>query len=107
MSDQRARVSADPAVQFGRPCIDGTRIPAENIAELVAAGETVEGVCEDFNLTRAQVLVACWYYTRHGVGDGFGLRTKLRAAWGPWLADTHRQFAAREHDAIPNPPSGV
>lgn len=81
----RPHVSVDPAVQFGHPCIAGTGAPVDVIAERVYAGEPVTAVADDYDVTRADVLVACWYVARHGTGDGLGLRTKLRAAWQPWL----------------------
>lgn len=79
-------VQVDPAVQFGRPCIAGTRICVDVVAEQVYAGDPVDAVADDFDVSRADVLVACWYVARHGTGDGLGLRTKLRRAWQDWLA---------------------
>ena len=29
------RIVVDPAIHFGKPCVQGTRIPVENILELV------------------------------------------------------------------------
>ena len=100
---QRPFISADPAVQFGQPCLNGTRIPARNLAEMVAAGDSVEDTAWAYNTTRAEVLVCCWYIARHDEGDGHGLRTKLRRAWRPWAEQWHQQLARGEWDDVPDP----
>lgn len=33
--DYRKRIVIDPKIHFGKPCIAGTRIPIENILELI------------------------------------------------------------------------
>jgi uncharacterized protein (DUF433 family) len=52
-------VLLDPAVQAGAPCIEGTRIATELVAELVDAGEDVADVADDYgvapDLVRAAV----------------------------------------------------
>ena len=32
------RISVNPQIQFGKPCIAGTRIPVQNVLELVREG---------------------------------------------------------------------
>ncbi len=32
------RIVVDPAIHFGKPCVAGTRIPVENVLELVREG---------------------------------------------------------------------
>ena len=39
-----ARITADPSVMIGKPCIKGTRITVELILEKLAAGETEEQI---------------------------------------------------------------
>jgi len=34
----RERIVIDPEVHFGKPCIAGTRIPVENVLELIQEG---------------------------------------------------------------------
>ncbi|MGH9440938.1 MAG: DUF433 domain-containing protein [Thermoanaerobaculia bacterium] len=48
-------VAVSPAIAFGRPVIDGTRITTAEIAGRVNAGESVETVAEDLDLAPAQV----------------------------------------------------
>jgi uncharacterized protein (DUF433 family) len=38
------RIAVDPQVCSGKPCIKGTRIPVHIILDLLAAGETTEGI---------------------------------------------------------------
>ena len=48
------RIVVDPAVHFGKPCVAGTRIPVENVLELVQEGvpfaEIVEGYYPDLSI---------------------------------------------------------
>lgn len=54
-------ITVDPNVQFGKPVIAGTRVPVEVIVGHMAAGDTVEQVLDQYNLTREQVLAALKY----------------------------------------------
>jgi len=38
------RITSCPRICSGKPCIKGTRIPAHTILDLLAAGESYEGV---------------------------------------------------------------
>jgi uncharacterized protein (DUF433 family) len=60
----RPYVVVDPAVRFGRPQIRG--VCTESTAELVAAGETVTAVADEFAMTRHEVLLACWHEATYG-----------------------------------------
>ena len=56
-------VLLEPQVQFGAPCIKGTRIPTRTIAGMIEAGDTVEWVAEAFQLTQSEVKAARdWEY---------------------------------------------
>jgi uncharacterized protein (DUF433 family) len=54
-------ISMDPDVRFGKPCVSGTRIDVATILGLVAVGETVERVAEQYELSVAQVRTALSY----------------------------------------------
>lgn len=41
------RISIDPNICFGKPCIKGTRIPVYMILELIEAGYTIERILTD------------------------------------------------------------
>ena len=42
------RISSDPDILHGEPCIKGTRIPVYLIVSLVAEGETAENIIKDY-----------------------------------------------------------
>lgn len=42
------RISIDPAVRSGKPCIKGTRITVYDILEYLAGGTTEEQILRDF-----------------------------------------------------------
>jgi uncharacterized protein (DUF433 family) len=47
-NDWRERISVDPAVCHGKPCIRGTRIFISVILDNLAAGRTAEEILEDY-----------------------------------------------------------
>jgi len=56
------RISIDPRVCFGKPCIRGTRLWVPLILDQLAAGMSVEEVLEEYpQLTREDIL-ACIAY---------------------------------------------
>ena len=58
-----ADVLLEPQVQFGAPCVKGTRIPTRTIAGMIEAGDTVEWVAGAFQLTQSEVQAARdWEY---------------------------------------------
>lgn len=53
------RISRDPAVMAGVPCIKGTRIPVATVVAYVAEGQTPADIARDFpQLTVADVVEA-------------------------------------------------
>jgi uncharacterized protein (DUF433 family) len=53
------RISRDPAVMGGVPCIKGTRIPVATVVAYVADGQTPESIARDFpQLSAADVVEA-------------------------------------------------
>ena len=60
--DWKERISIDPKICHGKPCVKGTRIWVSLILDFLAAGETVDEVLRDYpHLTREDVL-ACIAY---------------------------------------------
>ena len=56
------RISSDPDILHGKPCIQGTRIPVYLIVSLVAEGETVENIIKDYpSLTPEDIKAALRY----------------------------------------------
>ncbi len=66
---EHPRISRDPAIMVGKPCIKGTRITVEHVLRAFSQGVTVEVVLEEYpHLTREDVLAAVAYaadYMRH------------------------------------------
>jgi uncharacterized protein (DUF433 family) len=54
-------ISMDPDVRFGKPCLSGTRIDVATVVGALAAGESVDTVAEEYQLSVAQVLAALSY----------------------------------------------
>lgn len=44
----KERIVVDPAVHFGKPCVRGTRIPVENVLELIREGISFERIVGDY-----------------------------------------------------------
>lgn len=44
----RERISVDPRIHFGKPCVAGTRIPVMNVLELLRDGVPASDVQRDF-----------------------------------------------------------
>ena len=42
------RISIDPAVHFGKPCVAGTRITVQDVLELVKQGCPFEQIVRDY-----------------------------------------------------------
>lgn len=62
MSPLLERISIDPEVCFGRPCIQGTRIWVSLILDLLASGAIEEEVLREYpQLTHDDVLAAIAY----------------------------------------------
>lgn len=56
------RISLDPSVMGGRPCIRGTRITVGLVVGLIAAGRTIDEVLAAYpDLTRDDVTAALAY----------------------------------------------
>lgn len=59
------RITIDPAICHGKPCIRGLRYPVENLLELLAGGMSIEQVLEDYeDLEREDILAALSYAAR-------------------------------------------
>ena len=54
-----AGVVLEPDVQFGSPCLKGTRIPTRTVAGMVEAGDSREWVASAYGISREEVRAAC------------------------------------------------
>ncbi|NER08668.1 MAG: DUF433 domain-containing protein [Okeania sp. SIO3C4] len=56
------RITADPAIMLGKPCIAGTRITVEAVLRLLAAGAAIERTLEAYpHIEREDVMAALAY----------------------------------------------
>ena len=62
MNPVLGRVSVDPAICFGKPCIRGTRIWVSLILDYLASGMTIEEIRSEYpQLQREDILAAITY----------------------------------------------
>ena len=59
------RITIDPDVCHGKPCIRGLRYPVESLLELLAGGMSIEELLGDYeDLQREDILAALSYAAR-------------------------------------------
>lgn len=66
-----SRISIDPNICFGKPCIRGHRIWVSLILDLLAAGETIETVLEEYPGLEKEDILACIAYGAEMARDSF------------------------------------
>ncbi|MBI1924496.1 DUF433 domain-containing protein [Candidatus Poribacteria bacterium] len=44
----RERITVNPNIHFGKPCVVGTRIPVQSILELVSEGLSFQEIIQDY-----------------------------------------------------------
>lgn len=57
--DWEDRISVDPEVRSGKPCVKGTRITVYDVLEYLAGGMTEEQILNDFPSLEAEDIRAC------------------------------------------------
>ena len=57
------RISIDPQVCHGKPCIRGTRIMVSIILDYPSAGESVESIQQEYPTLQAEDIRAAFAYT--------------------------------------------
>lgn len=69
MNPLLSRISVDPNVCFGKPCVRGTRIWVSVLLDFMASAMTTEQILEEYpQLTRDDVLAAIAYDTEMSRG---------------------------------------
>lgn len=58
------RIVVDEKVRFGKPVIEGTRVPVDLVLGKLADGMTMEAVAEEYDLARDDILAALAYAAR-------------------------------------------
>ena len=65
MSTVLERITIDPAICHGKPCLRGLRYPVELILELLSAGMSIEEILADYeDLEREDILAALAFAAR-------------------------------------------
>ncbi len=44
----KTRIAVNPQIHFGKPCVAGTRIPVQNVLELVREGISFSEIIRDY-----------------------------------------------------------
>ena len=104
---KRPTLIIDPSIQFGQPCVPGTRVPFTSLAGGVWAGDSVDLTADAYEVSRTDVLVSCF----HAVHDAMTRPPSYRdaderryvEAWGDWFESLPWPF---DFDAMPDPPPG-
>jgi uncharacterized protein (DUF433 family) len=68
-----ARITIDPAVCTGKPCIRGLRFPVARLLGLLAAGETREQILAEYSYLEAEDIDEALRYGRAAATAGFRL----------------------------------
>lgn len=58
------RITVDPEICHGKPCIRGLRYPVESILEYLAGGDSVERVLAEFPDLERDDILACLEFSR-------------------------------------------
>ncbi len=56
------RISIDPTICHGQACVKGTRIPVHQILRMLANGDTVEELLEEYPTLKRKDILACFEY---------------------------------------------
>jgi uncharacterized protein (DUF433 family) len=65
MSDSalRSRITVDPEICHGKPCIRGMRYPIETILEYLAGGDSIDDLLTEFPDLEREDIFACYEFT--------------------------------------------
>jgi uncharacterized protein (DUF433 family) len=58
------RITVDPELCHGKPCIRGLRYPIESILEYLAGGDSIEQVLAEFPDLERDDILACLEFSR-------------------------------------------
>ena len=57
--DHLSRISIDPSIRFGKPCVRGTRLTVGDVLGYLASGMSEEAVLKDFPQLSHDDILAC------------------------------------------------
>ncbi len=65
MTSLASRITIDPAISHGKPCVRGLRYPVETVLGWLASGMTIEDIVADYpDLEREDVLAVLDFAAR-------------------------------------------
>jgi uncharacterized protein (DUF433 family) len=64
-----ARITIDPDVRFGKPCIRGHRITVQEILEWLSSGASQEQILTDYPQLQAEDFLAVYAYAAELAGS--------------------------------------
>jgi uncharacterized protein (DUF433 family) len=67
--DWRNRISIDPAVCHGKPCIRGTHLMVSVVLENLAAGEEIDDIVRSYHIEPEDIRAAL-EFAAQGLSDG-------------------------------------
>lgn len=58
------RITIDPAICHGKPCVRGLRYPVESLLEYLAGGDTIDSLLAEFPDLEREDVLACLEFSR-------------------------------------------
>lgn len=58
----QGRISTSPQICHGQACVCGTRIPVHQVLRMLANGDTIDELLQDFPSLRREDILACLDY---------------------------------------------
>lgn len=59
-----SRITVDPEVCHGKPCVRGMRHPVESLLEYLAGGDSIEDLLREFPDLEREDILACHEFSR-------------------------------------------
>ena len=59
-----ARITVDPEICHGKPCVRGLRYPVETLLEYLAGGDSVDELLAEFPDLEREDILACHAFSR-------------------------------------------
>ncbi len=56
------RISIDPKICHGQACVKGTRIPVHQVVHMLAAGDSIDSVLNEYPSLKRSDVLACLDY---------------------------------------------
>ena len=77
----RERITADPAIHHGEPCIRGTRVPVSVIAGSIADGDSPEQIMDAYPQLTAEDIRAALKFAAEAVNNADFIPLRFDTGW--------------------------